>query len=224
MANIFQRLIPYQSPLELLFKHASLCTEAAQIMKKSVSEYLDGATVDDKSAEIDALEHDADQIKLQIRELFNKLKWTYFSRVDFFELLHNMDSIIDTTDDVLKMLTMNTVENIPEDIKTDIRKLTSLVAESVQHMYESIEKLKMVAESAFAPKELENEDERVHVVEKEETSSDTIGIEIGRKLFKKKREMNPVDIMFLNNVVILLTHTEDKAKNVVEKVRMIIHA
>jgi len=135
-----------------------------------------------------------------------------------------MDSIIDTTDDVLKMLTMNTVENIPEDIKTDIRKLTSLVAESVQHMYESIEKLKMVAESAFAPKELENEDERVHVVEKEETSSDTIGIEIGRKLFKKKREMNPVDIMFLNNVVILLTHTEDKAKNVVEKVRMIIHA
>lgn len=224
MANIFQRLIPYQSPLELLFKHAALCTEAAQIMKKSVSEYLDGATVDDKSAEIDALEHDADQIKLQIRELFNKLKWTYFSRVDFFELLHNMDSIIDTTDDVLKMLTMNTVENIPEDIKTDIRKLTSLVAESVQHMYESIEKLKMVAESAFAPKELENEDERVHVVEKEETSSDTIGIEIGRKLFKKKREMNPVDIMFLNNVVILLTHTEDKAKNVVEKVRMIIHA
>ncbi len=224
MANIFQRLIPYQSPLELLFKHATLCTEAAQIMKKSVSEYLDGATVDDKSAEIDALEHDADQIKLQIRELFNKLKWTYFSRVDFFELLHNMDSIIDTTDDVLKMLTMNTVENIPEDIKTDIRKLTSLVAESVQHMYESIEKLKMVAESAFAPKELENEDERVHVVEKEETSSDTIGIEIGRKLFKKKREMNPVDIMFLNNVVILLTHTEDKAKNVVEKVRMIIHA
>lgn len=224
MANIFQRLIPYQSPLELLFKHATLCTEAAQIMKKSVSEYLDGATVDDKSAEIDALEHDADQIKLQIRELFNKLKWTYFSRVDFFELLHNMDSIIDTTDDVLKMLTMNTVENIPEDIKTDIRKLTNLVAESVQHMYESIEKLKMVAESAFAPKELENEDERVHVVEKEETSSDTIGIEIGRKLFKKKREMNPVDIMFLNNVVILLTHTEDKAKNVVEKVRMIIHA
>ena len=224
MANIFQRLIPYQSPLELLFKHATLCTEAAQIMKKSVSEYLDGATVDDKSAEIDALEHDADQIKLQIRELFNKLKWTYFSRVDFFELLHNMDSIIDATDDVLKMLTMNTVENIPEDIKADIRKLTNLVAESVQHMYESIEKLKMVAESAFAPKELENEDERVHVVEKEETSSDTIGIEIGRKLFKKKREMNPVDIMFLNNVVILLTHTEDKAKNVVEKVRMIIHA
>jgi len=224
MANIFQRLIPYQSPLELLFKHATLCTEAAQIMKKSVSEYLDGATVDDKSAEIDALEHDADQIKLQIREMSAKLKWTYFNRVDFFELLHNMDSIIDAIDDVLKMLTMNVVEDLTEDIKTDIRELTVLVAESVQHMYESIEKLKMVAESAFAPKELENEDERVHVVEKEETSSDTIGIEIGRKLFKKKREMNPVDIMFLNNVVILLTHTEDKAKNVVEKVRMIIHA
>lgn len=224
MANIFQRLIPYQSPLELLLKHASLCTEAAQIMKKSVSEYLDGATVDDKSAEIDALEHDADQIKLQIREMSAKLKWTYFNRVDFFELLHNMDSIIDAIDDVLKMLTMNVVEDLTEDIKTDIRELTVLVAESVQHMYESVEKLKLIAESAFAPKELENEDERVHVVEKEETSSDTIGIEIGRKLFKKKREMNPVDIMFLNNVVILLTHTEDKAKNVVEKVRMIIHA
>lgn len=224
MTNIFQRLVPYQSPLELLFKHASLCTEAAQIMKRSVSDYLDGAAVDDKSAEIDSFEHDADQIKLQIREMYNKLKWTYFSRVDFFELLHNMDSIIDTTDDVLKMLTMNAVENIPEDVKADIRILADLVAESVQHMYESVEKMKLVAESAFAPKEIENEDARVHIVESEETSSDSIGIQIGRKLFSKKNEMNAVDIMFLNNVVILLMHIEDKAKNVVEKVRMIIHA
>ena len=224
MANIFQRLIPYQSPLELLLKHASLCTEAAQIMKESVSEYLDGATVDDKSAEIDALEHDADQIKLQIREMSAKLKWTYFNRVDFFELLHNMDSIIDAIDDVLKMLTMNVVEDLTEDIKTDIRELTVLVAESVQHMYESVEKLKLIAESAFAPKEVRNGDDRVSVVEREETSSDTIGIQIGKKLFNKKHKMNAVDITFLNNVVILLMHVEDKAKNVVEKVRLIIHA
>lgn len=63
-----------------------------------------------------------------------------------------MDSIIDATDDVLKMLTMNVVEDITEEIKADIRELTILVAEGVEHMYESVEKLKLIAESAFAPR------------------------------------------------------------------------
>lgn len=224
MANIFQRLIPYQSPLELLLEHSKLCVDAAKIMREAVSDYLDGGSVDETSAKIDELEDEADHIKLKVREIYNKLKWTYFSRVDFLELLHYMDSIIDATDDVLKMLTMNVVEDITEEIKADIRELTILVAEGVEHMYESVEKLKLIAESAFAPQEVQKEDERVHVVEKEENSSDTLGIEIGKKLFKRKREMNPVDIIFLNNVVILLTSIEDKAKNVVEKVRMIIHA
>jgi len=224
MANIFQKLIPYRSPLELLSEHSALCVEASKIMESALKNYLDNNSVFEESKKVDTLEDKADHIKLQLRDIYGKLKWTYFNKSDFLDILHNIDSIIDLTDDVVKMLTMNTIDVIPDDVKSDILGLVNVVVKSVHHMNETIVKLKTVVESSFSAKEIKLEDEKVEIVEVEETSSDKIGIEIGRKLFSKKHEMNPVDIMFLNSVVILLMRIEDRAKNAAERIRIIVHS
>jgi len=224
MANIFQKLIPYRSPLELLSEHSALCVEASKIMESALKNYLDNNSVFEESKKVDTLEDKADHIKLQLRDIYGKLKWTYFNKSDFLDILHNIDSIIDLTDDVVKMLTMNTIDVIPDDVKSDILGLANVVVKSVQHMNETILKLKTVVESSFSAKEIKLEDEKVEIVEVEETSSDKVGIEIGRKLFSKKHEMNPVDIMFLNSVVILLMRIEDRAKNAAERIRIIVHS
>jgi predicted phosphate transport protein (TIGR00153 family) len=224
MANIFQKLIPYRSPLELLSEHSALCVEASKIMESALKNYLDNNSVFEESKKVDTLEEKADHIKLQLRDIYGKLKWTYFNKSDFLDILHNIDSIIDLTDDVVKMLTMNTIDVIPDDVKSDILGLANVVVKSVQHMNETILKLKTVVESSFSAKEIKLEDEKVEIVEVEETSSDKVGIEIGRKLFSKKHEMNPVDIMFLNSVVILLMRIEDRAKNAAERIRIMVHS
>ncbi len=193
-------------------------------MEPALKNYLDNNSVFEESKNVDTLEEKADHIKLQLRDIYGKLKWTYFNKSDFLDILHNIDSIIDLTDDVVKMLTMNTIDVIPDDVKSDILGLASVVVKSVQHMNETILKLKTVVESSFSAKEIKLEDEKVEIVKVEETSSDKIGIKIGRKLFSKKHEMNPVDIMFLNSVVILLMRIEDRAKNAAERIRIIIHS
>lgn len=223
MANIFNKLVPYRSPLELFIEHTILCVEAAGVMKEAIKVYLNGGNIEGFSKKIDEFEDKADGIKIKVREIYSKLKWTYFNKSDFLDILHNTDSIIDITDDILKMLTMNKVENIPEDVSKDILQLSDLVSESVVHMSEVAKELRLIVESAFSPKEVKEGDERVSVVEKEEHSSDILGLEIGKKLFSKKHEMNAVDIMFLNSIIILLMRIEDRAKNVVERIRMITH-
>jgi len=170
------------------------------------------------------LEDNADQLKLQLRDIYSKLKWTYFNKSDFLDILHNVDSIIDLTDDVVKVLTINQVDPVPEDIKAPILELADAVRKSVEHMDITIQELKNVVESGFAPKEIEKEAKEIETVEADERSSDKLGLELGKRLFAKKNEMNPVDIMFLNNVVILLMRIEDRAKNVVERIRMITHS
>ncbi|MCX7654539.1 MAG: DUF47 family protein [Fervidobacterium sp.] len=223
MANIFNKLIPYKSPLELLLEHSKLCVEASQIMRQAFEKYFEGQNVEELSKQIDKLEDDADRIKIRVREIYAKLKWTYFSKTDFLDILHNMDSIIDLVDDVLKMLTMNNVNEVPTDVRNDILMLVKLVSESVEHMNETAQELRTIVESAFSPKEIRSEDERINLVEKEEHSSDILGLTIGKKLFAKKFELNPVDIVFLNSVVVLLMRIEDRAKNIVERIRMITH-
>ncbi|ODN31093.1 DUF47 domain-containing protein [Fervidobacterium thailandense] len=224
MANIFQKLIPYKSPIQLLVEHAQLCVRAGELMEQAVKDYFTSREISGISKLIDELEDEADAIKLKLREIYSKLKWTYFNKNDFLDLLHNIDSIIDLTDDVLKMLTMNSVEDTPEDVKKDVVKLAELVRLSIKHMYDSVEELKTLIESAFSPREVRKEDEQAQVVEREEHSSDLLGIDIGKRLFSLKNRMNAVDIMFLNSVVILLMRIEDRAKNVVEKVRLISHS
>ncbi len=81
------------------------------------------------------------------------------------------------------MLTMNKVEYIPEDVSKDILQLSDLVSESVIHMSEVAKELRLIVESAFSPMEVKQEDERVSVVEKEEQSSDILGLEIGKQPF-----------------------------------------
>uniref|UniRef100_A0A7V4NDP5 DUF47 family protein n=1 Tax=Fervidobacterium pennivorans TaxID=93466 RepID=A0A7V4NDP5_FERPE len=224
MANIFQKLIPYRSPLELLSEHSKLCVKAANLMYTAIEKYLNNIEVSELSKEIDGLEDNADQLKLQLRNIYSKLKWTYFNKSDFLDIIHNTDSIIDLTDDVVKVLTINQINQIPEDIKAPILELADAVRKSVEHMNVTIQELKTIVESGFAPKEIEKEDKEVETVEAEERSSDKLGLELGKRLFAKKNEMNPVDIMFLNNVVILLMRIEDRAKNVVERIRMITHS
>ncbi|MFN6992062.1 MAG: DUF47 domain-containing protein [Fervidobacterium sp.] len=223
MANIFNKLLPYRSPLELLLEHSKICVEASNVMEEAIKTYFEGGNIDDFSRKIDEFEEKADQLKVRLREIYAKLKWTYFSRVDFLDILHNADSIIDLIDDVLKVLTINKVEHIDEDVKTDILKLSRLVKESISHMNETANELQNIVESAFSPKEITESNIKAEVVENEEHSSDVIGLSIGKKLFAMKYEMNPVDIIFLNNVVVLLMRIEDRAKNVVERIKMITH-
>ncbi|SHH38023.1 DUF47 domain-containing protein [Thermosipho atlanticus] len=222
MKRFIDRLFPEISPTKLLSKHADYCFQASKLIPEIISSYFQGKDILSFSEKIDEYESEADTIKVKLREIYTKLRWSYFDRIDALEIIHNQDAIIDAVDDFVKVLTMNKVENCPEKIQEKIKKLGNFVLESIKLMKSSVDELKFVVESDFAPEEISKEDDITYSVEADESSTDSLGIEIGKALFELKSEMNPVDIIFLNNIVILLMKISDKAENVVERIRMII--
>ncbi|MDK2886372.1 MAG: uncharacterized protein PWP54_930 [Thermosipho sp. (in: thermotogales)] len=222
MKRFIDRLFPEVSPTKLLSEHAELCLKSGKLIPEILDSYFDGKDVLNFSNDIDKFESQADKVKTRLREIYTKLKWSYFDRIDALQIIHNQDSIIDAIDDFVKVLTMNQVENCPEEIVDKIKKLGNVVFESINLMKTSVDELKVVVESDFSPNEISKEDSITYSVEADESSTDQLGIEIGRLLFKQKNNLNPVDIIFLNNVVILLMKISDRAENVVERIRMII--
>ncbi|MDN5325081.1 MAG: uncharacterized protein PWP02_791 [Thermosipho sp. (in: thermotogales)] len=222
MKRFIDRLFPEVSPTKLLSEHAELCLKSGKLIPEILDSYFDGKDVLNFSNDIDKFESQADKVKTRLREIYTKLKWSFFDRIDALEIIHNQDSIIDAIDDFVKVLTMNQVENCPEEIVDKIKKLGNVVFESINLMKTSVDELKVVVESDFSPNEISKEDSITYSVEADESSTDQLGIEIGRLLFKQKNNLNPVDIIFLNNVVILLMKISDRAENVVERIRMII--
>lgn len=201
MKRFIDRLFPEVSPTKLLSEHAELCLKSGKLIPEILDSYFDGKDVLNFSNDIDKFESQADKVKTRLREIYTKLKWSYFDRIDALQIIHNQDSIIDAIDDFVKVLTMNQVENCPEEIVDKIKKLGNVVFESINLMKTSVDELKVVVESDFSPNEISKEDSITYSVEADESSTDQLGIEIGRLLFKQKNNLNPVDIIFLNNVV-----------------------
>ncbi|MBO8139038.1 MAG: DUF47 family protein [Thermosipho sp. (in: Bacteria)] len=222
MKRFIDRLFPEISPTKLLSEHAEFCFKSGKLIPEILNSYFEGKDVLKYSEEIDKYESQADGIKTKLREIYTKLKWSYFDRIDALEIIHNQDTIIDAVDDFVKVLTMNKVEDCPEEIILKIKDLGNLVYGSIKLMKMSVDELKLVVESDFSPEEILKEDNITFDVEFDESSTDKLGIEIGRLIFKQKNNLNPVDLIFLNNIVILLMKISDKAENVVERIRMII--
>ncbi|QTA37972.1 DUF47 domain-containing protein [Thermosipho ferrireducens] len=224
MKRFLERMFPETSPTTLLEHHAELCMKSGNLIKKILDDYFNGEDVLRYSEEIDKYETEADKIKTHLREIYTKLRWSYFDRIDALEIIHNQDALIDAVDDFVKLLTMNTVEDCPGEIVGEIKSLGEMVIDAIQMMKASVEELKVVVESDFSPQEVRKEDNITFDVEKDESRTDSIGISIGKKLFKLKNSLNAVDIIFLNNIVILLMRIADRAENVVERIRMIIRS
>ncbi|ANQ53144.1 PhoU family transcriptional regulator [Thermosipho affectus] len=222
MKRFIDRLFPEISPTKLLSEHAQYCLNAGELVPKILKDYFNAKEILEYSKKIDEYESKADEIKTKLREVYTKLRWSYFDRIDALEIVHNQDSIIDAVDDFVKVMTMNRVENCPNEIIEEIEKMGNYVYEVIKYMKLTVDELRTVVESDFSPNEVEKEDNLTFDVEKDESSTDKLGIEIGKLLYAQKSIMNPVDVIFLNSIVVLMMKIADRAENVVERIRMII--
>ncbi|ABR31755.1 PhoU family transcriptional regulator [Thermosipho melanesiensis] len=222
MKRFIDRLFPEVSPTKLLSEHAQFCLNAGELVPKVLEDYFSGKDILEYSNQIDEFESSADEIKTKLREVYTKLRWSYFDRIDALEIVHNQDSIIDAVDDFVKIMTMNKVDNCPDEVVKRIKEMGDYIKEVIKYMKVTVDELRNVVESDFSPVEIEREDNLTFDVEKDESFTDKLGIEIGRLLYSYKNTMNGVDIIFLNNIVILMMKIADRAENVVERIRMII--
>ncbi len=223
MANIFNKLFSYKSPLVLLSQEASYCKQAAEMLTKALYDYLDKNDVTKYSSAIHTLESEADTVKVELKKIYERMKWTHFSKIDIVDIAYNLDAVIDTTDDIAKLLNMNRVDVLDDKIKKMILELTNIMFKTVQEVEEIIDELQQVAESVFSKREVSEEDRLIEAIGNEERYTDKLGIEIGKELFSRKKTMHPVDVLFLNNIVRMLMKISDRSKNVAERVQLLLH-
>ncbi len=208
--------------MQLISKHSEICKRVASEMVRAMETYFQGGDLSPHEKVVDKLEDDSDDIKREIKEIYMKLKWSFFDRFETRKLISDQERIVDLVDDVLKLLMMNKVEDIPEDVKKMMMELARETEKAVEEMADVVENLSKVVESGFAPSELKAENEMTREVEREETKTDEIGKELGKRIFSLKNSMNPVDVMFLGRIVMMIMEVADLAENAAERIRMLI--
>ena len=145
-----------RSPFGQIQHHMDQVSKCIDKMSEVIDTVKDGKfeLVEDLTYEVSKLEHQADQIKDDIRERLLKRFFMPIDRGEVLEILSLQDSLADTAEDVCKVLTIRKLP-FPDDIRADFDKFLELNINACSICVTIIGQLDELIEAGFGGTEAE---------------------------------------------------------------------
>ncbi|NJE26868.1 TIGR00153 family protein [Thermococcus sp. MV5] len=218
-----------KSPFKPLIKHAEVVLETVEVLEKALEawEVGDYETMRNYARKVDDLEDFADRIKEEIRDSLSSKLFMPVNRGDILRYLHMQDKIADAAENTAKWLLVRDPNDIPEDIKGEIKSLIMKMSQesikAAKLVYEAIVQMDTVIESGFGEKEIEKEYELIREIESVEHRIDELDTEFMEIIFKNSSKLEWGLGMYLLNIAKTLSNISDKAKDAAERIRLMMN-
>ena len=220
--SLFKMLFPKETPLSLLIEHAEILEVMLQKNRILIEKYLNNEDIEDLVVEISKLESKADDLKCEIREMLSKNIKTPFAIKDMLDYLNYQEKLIDYFEDIAKKLSLNRIEGLDDEAKSLFLELLSEVELSVKSFIDMIKEVKKMVDYSFTDKLIQIEEEEQKKVESVEGKVDRISLKLGKWIYSKKKELNPMDLIFFRELILLLVRITDVAENTSELINVFI--
>lgn len=218
LANIFGA-----SPVQPLEKHIDIAYRCARQLYPFFEAVVRGdwdaaAALRDS---IDALEHDADDLKKEIRKHLPKSLFMPVPREDLLELLLVQDRIANRTKDVSGLVLGRRME-IPSDIAEDFLVFVQRNIDAAKQARKSVRELDELFTTGFRGAEAQLVESLVDDLDQIETETDTQQAELRATVFKIEQNLEPVNVIFLYRVIELTGEIADMAERVGRRLELLL--
>lgn len=218
LANIFGT-----SPVKPLERHVGLafkCTkQIIGFFKAVVEDDWDKAATFRES--IARLEHEADDLKKEIRLNLPKSLFMPVPREDLLELLLVQDKMANRTKDVSGIV-MGRRMSIPAAIAKDFLKLVHCSVDAAKQARKSVRELDELFTSGFRGAEVTLVSALIEELDKIETETDDQEVVVRAALFAIEKDLEPVNVMFLYKVIGLIGEIADMAERVGRRLELLL--
>ena len=191
-----------ESPFTGLQEHMKVGDESVS----RLSDFLIAATEKDwtsaqeyRNAIID-LENQADDIKNNIRNNLPKSLFMSVSRQDLLDLVMTMDGIPNAAKDISGIMIGRKME-IPSQINEQFIDCSKAAIKAANQACEAVRKVDEMQKSGFGSNDAAALSELVSHLEQIERENDELEIALRNKLFQFEKEYDPVNVMFLYNII-----------------------
>ena len=212
-----------KSPFKKMREHMLKVMESVRLL----SEFFDALRSDDQ-AKVEKLrekvfetEHAADEIKNEMRDHLPRSVFMPINRRDLLEMLDLQDSIADTAQDIVSLVTLRKMVP-PKDLHEKIMQYLAVAQETCFMAGDISQDFDILLETGFGQKEAERILGMIEKLSEKESMADTAGLELSRLLFDVEKQMNPIDVMFWYNVFDLIGDLADYAEKVSNRLRLLI--
>lgn len=222
MTNVLSGIFG-SSPVQPLEKHIDVAYRCAKQLRGFFAAAVSGdwdeaATVRDK---IDALEHEADEVKKQIRLHLPKSLFMPVPREDLLGLLLVQDKIANRTKDVSGLVIGRKMQ-IPATIAEQFLEFVDRNVDAAKQARKSVRELDELFTAGFRGAEVDLVSALIEELDRIETDTDAKQAALRAALFAIESTLDPVNTMFLYKVIELTGEIADMAERVGRRLELLL--
>ncbi len=218
LANIFG-----SSPVQPLEKHMDIAFRCAKKLKPFFAAVIaqDREKMQSVRGDIEALEHEADAVKKEIRLHMPKSLFMPVPREDLLELLLVQDKIANRAKDVSGVI-MGRSMRIPEPLADLFLEFVDRNVDAAKQARKSVRELDELFTAGFRGAEVALVSDLIEELDRIETHTDEQQTVLRSALFKIEKTLDPIDAMFLYEVIEITGEIADMSERVGRRLELLL--
>lgn len=222
MSNYFSKIFG-SSPVKPLQAHMGKADECAN----QLPEFFKAVFAEDWEAatrvreEITRLEHEADDLKKELRLQMPKNLLMPVARADLLSVLRVQDEVANLSKDIAGVIIGRRMR-FPEALKESFIGLVERCVDASGQAHKTVNELDELFEVGFSGREVEIVQGFINRLDKIENDTDRIEISVRAVLFGLEKELNPVEVMFLYKVIDLCGDLADTCQRVGSRLQLLL--
>ncbi|MEE9265606.1 MAG: TIGR00153 family protein [Gammaproteobacteria bacterium] len=211
------------SPVRPLQKHMAKVVECVSQLEPLFDAVLadDRAAVNEVQERIVALEHDADDLKHDLRLHLPRSLFLPVERRDLLEVLTMQDNIANRAKDIAGLIRGRRM-SLPADVGPRFKDFVKRGIDACLQAQKAVNELDELVETGFRGAEVALVQDLINELDRIETDTDTIQVEVRAKVFAIERDLPPIDAMFLYRVIDWTGDIGDRAQRVGSRLQLML--
>jgi len=212
-----------QSPVRPMLEHAMIagdCTDELGIFVAALNE-ADWPGAIKSRERIVELEHQADDLKQEIRGHLPKSLFLPVPRADLLDLIRLVDSLPNTAKDISGLMTGRKMR-IPEGIRETFTDFVTKAVKTAHQASDSVERLDDLFGAAFRGEIAKTLEALVEQLDVLEHQTDEAEIAVRAELFAIETEITPIEVVFLYEAIREIGQLADRAQQVGHRLLMLV--
>ncbi len=181
----------------------------------------DWAKVELVQQEMARLEHEADKLKKSVRLHLPKSLFLPVPRSDLLELLSVQDKVANRAKDIAGLM-LGRQMAIPQGLQPLMRTFVQRTVDASAQALKAMNELDELVEAGFGGREAVLVETLIEELDVIEQDTDSLQIEVRRALFKLEKDLPPVDVMFLYQIIEWIGDVADRAQRVGNRLEQLL--
>ena len=216
--NLFGR-----SPIGPMQKHIAKAHEcAAQLIPFVEAVFAnDWGLAEQVQQRVAQLEHEADKLKKDVRIHLPKSLFLPVPRSDLLELHSVQDKVANRAKDIAGLM-LGRRMTIPQPLQPAFMAFVQRSVDAAAQALKAMNELDELLETGFAGREVTLVEKLIVELEDIERDTDRMQVALRAELFRLERDMPPVDVIFLYQIIEWIGDVADRAERVGNRLELLM--